>query len=681
MERIATLTLLRWRRSTVPKLPMLRRLLILLALLTAPALAEARGIDPQLIAEGPAPPGGEVELAIEMRTKPGWHGYWLNPGDAGLPMSIKWELPPGYSVGPLRYPVPTRLTVAGIMNYVFEHDYAVLVRLKVPKDAAGVAPIRASANWLACTDKVCVPESGTMALNLPVGTDQPQNRARFDQWRRALPRPLVTPARFEIAGDKLRVAVPLPRTVAVEEPYLFPATDGPVDYAGKQHFRRLGDLLIAELPRRSGEPKTFAGVLALRDGRGLEVSAVPGEVPEGGREIGETGSNAVLWAVLGAIAGGLLLNLMPCVFPILALKTLHLAKGGGNEREARSDALQYLAGAVIGTGVLGAALLAIRAAGTEAGWAFQLQDPRTIVVLLLLTTAITLNLLRVFEIPAVVTSGLPSGSFGAGALAAFVATPCAGPFLGTALGAALLLPPAGSVAVFAALGLGLGLPFVLIAFIPALRRRLPKPGPWMATLQSILAIPMGLTALACLWLLWRLGGGTALQVGIAAATLIGLMLYGAGLLQRQGKQTGYVATLVAVVVAGVAVAFIPQHPTAESRKIEGAERWSERDVEASLGRGQAAFVYFTADWCLTCKANEIAAIDREEVQRSFDAANIAVFAGDWTDGDPEITRFLEGHGRAGVPLYLWYEPGQGAEELPQILTPSMLISRAQQPRR
>ena len=291
-------------------------------------------------------------------------------------------------------------------------------------------------------------------------------------------------------------------------------------------------------------------MLSLGDGRGLEFHAVRGASAQRRATIGETGTEAILWAVLGAIAGGLLLNLMPCVFPILALKALHLAKSGGDEREARRDALAYAAGAIVGTGALGRALLAIRAGGSEAGWAFQLQDPRTILVLLLLATAITLNLLGLFEVPAVAASALSQQAASAtGALAAFVATPCAGPFLGAALGTALLLPAAGSVAVFAALGLGLALPFLLVAFVPALRRRLPKPGPWMARLQRILAIPMALTAVACLWLLWRLGGAMALQVGLVAAIVFALMLVGAGLMQRKGKQTGYAATLAAVAVA------------------------------------------------------------------------------------------------------------------------------------
>jgi len=659
---------------------MLRRFLILIALLLAPALAQARGIEPELVAEGPAPPGGEVELAIHMRTNPGWHGYWLNPGDAGLPMDVKWQLPPGFSVGSLRYPVPTRLTVAGIMNYVYETDYAVLVRLKVPPGAAGTVPIRAEAHWLACTDTICVPEQGELALDLPVGRGTPQ-RAQFDEWRRALPQPLASPARFEAAGDTLRVAIPLPRDVAVEEPYLFPAEDGPVDYAGKQHFRRLGDLLIAELPRRNGEPKTLSGVLAFGDGRGLEIRAAPGDVPEGGRAVGETGSNAVLWAILGAIAGGVLLNLMPCVFPILALKALHLARSGGEEREARHDALAYTAGAVVGTGALGLALLAIRAAGAEVGWAFQLQDPRTIMLLLLLAVAITANLLRLFELPVLGGRAQPAGSFGTGALAAFVATPCAGPFLGAALGTALLLPLAGSVAVFAALGLGLALPFVLVAFVPPLRAKLPKPGPWMIKLQRILAVPMALTALACLWLLYRLAGADAALGGLlwSVALIAVLIVFGRG--QRGGRTLGALVAGVALMVATFAVITAPTPQTSGTRAVAGAEAWSEARVASYVQQGKPAFVYFTADWCLTCKANEIAAIDRDEVRAAFKSAGVKVLAGDWTNGDPEITRFLETRGRAGVPLYLWYEPGGEVEELPQILTPSILIDRARRPRR
>ena len=658
---------------------MIRRLLILLALLIAPALTQARGIEPRLVAEGPAQPGGEVELALHMRTNPGWHGYWQNPGDAGLPMSIEWKLPPGFSVGPLRYPVPSRLTVAGLMNYVYERDYAVLVRLKVPADASGTIPIRADARWLACTDKICVPEQGQLSLDLPVGSGSPQ-RGQFDAWRRALPQPLATPGRFAVDGSTLHVAVPLPASVSVEEPYLFPITDGAVDYEAPQSFRRAGDWLVADLALKK-PPTAFEGVIALGEGRGLEFRATPGAVPQGGAPVRGIAANAILWAVLGAIAGGILLNLMPCVFPILALKALHVSKAGESAKQARGDALAYTAGAIVGTGALGAVLLAIRAAGAEAGWAFQLQDPRTIMLLLLLATAITANLLGLFELPVLGGSAQPAGSFGTGALAAFVATPCAGPFLGAALGTALLLPPAGSIAVFAALGLGLALPFLAVAFIPALRTKLPKPGPWMDRLKRFLAIPMAASAVAALWLLYRQTGSIGIVAGLSAAAVLVCALIPIGLRQRAGE-FGPVAPLsTTFIIVIAAVAWAPSSLPATTRAIQGAEVWSESRVTADISNSRPVFVYFTADWCLTCKVNEAAAIDRAEVRAAFKAANVDVLAGDWTNGDPAITRFLEARGRAGVPLYLWYAPGKPVEELPQVLTPSMLISRAQAVRR
>jgi DsbC/DsbD-like thiol-disulfide interchange protein/cytochrome c biogenesis protein CcdA len=655
---------------------MLRRLIILFALLFLPALAQAQNITPELVAEGPAPPGGEVELAIRMHPAPGWHGFWLNPADAGLPMDVQWQLPSGFAAGPLRYPVPTRLLVAGLMNYVYERDYALLVRLKVPANARGTMPVRAQARWLACTDKICVPEQGVLSIDLPVGSGTPR-QAQFDQWRRALPRPLAAVGHFAAAGGQLRVAIPLPASVKVERPYVFPATDGVVDYDAKQEFRRVGDTLVAELDAKGATPSQFHGVLALGDDEGLEFSAMPGPVPEGGTRLGELGSAALLAAILGALIGGVLLNLMPCVFPILALKALHLSRAADGPREARSDALAYAAGAVLGTGALGVALLAIRAAGSEAGWAFQLQDPRTIMLLLLLAVAITANLLGLFELPVLGGNARPAGSFGTGALAAFVATPCAGPFLGAALGAALLLPLAGSVLVFAALGLGLALPFMAVAFIPRLRAMLPRPGPWMQRLQRFLAIPMAATAVACLWLLSRQGGHSALLFGSFATAALILCLYFAGRIQRRGRSRAAIfPALLALVVIVAAVARVPATPAARLAAPAGAEVWSEPKTGRYLAEGHPVFVYFTADWCLTCKANEAAAIDRGEVRDAFRNGGVKVLAGDWTSGDPAITRFLEAHGRAGVPYYLWYAPGKPPEELPQLLTPAMLTSRA-----
>ena len=655
---------------------MLRWLSLLALLITAPLAAQPippRGqtaIVPELVVDARAVPGGETDLAILMHTTPGWHGYWFNPGDAGKPMSVEWTLPPGWSVGPMRYPVPSKLLIADIPNYVYEKDYAVLLRLTAPTGATGTQRISARMNWLACTVEICVPEKGEVSLDVATG-GAARPDPRFDDWRRALPRPLAATAQFALTAKTLRLAIPIPATASIGTPYFFPATDGPIDYAAPQMFKRQGDTLIAELQRRRGAPTTLGGVLSFGDGRGLEIRAVPGMVPSGAGP----GINAVLLAILGALVGGMLLNLMPCVFPILALKALHLAKSGGGKR----DSLAYAAGAVAGTSALGIALLAIRASGTAAGWAFQLQDPRTILILVLLATAITLNLLRVFELPVIGSEQNPTGSFGTGALAAFVATPCAGPFLGAALGTALLLPAAGSIAVFAALGLGLALPFIAIAFIPALRSKLPKPGAWMATFQRFLAIPMALAAAACLWLLWRQGGPVALGIGSAAVIGLGLLLFGLGQRQRHGQSVRW-GIPAALMLAGISLWSLSLQPAVARSRISGTP-WSEAAVAGAQAAGHPVFVDFTADWCLTCKVNEAGAIDRDSVRSAFRKAGVVELVGDWTNGDPAITRLLESRGRAGVPLYLWYEPGNAEpEELPQVLTQAMLSERALRPR-
>ena len=666
----------------------MRRLLILfLLMLAAPAAAQfdriggeqplrGNAIQPELVVDSGAVPGGATDLAILMHTKPGWHGYWLNPGDAGLPMKVEWHLPPGWSVGPLRYPVPSRLLVSGIVNYVYEKDYAVLTRLKAPAGATGSHKISATMRWLACTERVCVPEQGEVQLVVPVGGDVPRD-PRFNEWRQALPRPLASLAAFQSTGDIYRVAIPLPRSVELTDPYIFPIDEGLIDYEAPQEFFRDGDRIVAHLKSAPGDPREFRGVLATGDGSGFEFRAVRRPVGSSGTPIGGDGTNALLWAVLGAIAGGILLNLMPCVFPILAIKALHLARAGGGEREARREALAYAAGAIVGTAGLGGALLLLRAGGSAAGWAFQLQDPRTTLLLLLLAVAITLNLVRLFELPVLAGETAPAGSFGTGALAAFVATPCSGPFMGAALGAALLLPLEGSVTVFAALGLGLALPFVLIAFVPGLRRRLPAPGTWMVRLQRFLAVPMAATAVACLWLLYRQAGREALMVGIAAAILLVLVLLLFGMRQRGGKIGWPVALAGSVLIAGAGVAMLPEAGRGPAHVPAGVAKWSIEVLEKARASNKPVFVYFTADWCLTCKANEAAAIDRSEVARAFRKHNVVVLAGDWTNGDPAIGRFLESRGRAGVPLYLWYDPGSAEpEELPQLLTPSMLIDRA-----
>nr|WP_294168433.1 protein-disulfide reductase DsbD domain-containing protein [uncultured Sphingomonas sp.] len=648
-----------------------------------------------LIAESSAvAPGGTVTLALVMKPAKGWHGYWKNPGDSGIETQIAWDLPHGLTAGPIQYPVPGRLIVGGLMNYVYEGDYAQLIDVHVPADVApGTAlPLRARVDYLACTDEVCVPETAKVAVGLRAGVPGgPQaSSPTFDRFRQALPKPLGSEGRFERAGNRFRLAVPLPAAVEPAEPYFFPLTDGALAYAADQSFSRSGDTLIVETdaPSNAASLPAVEGVLRLSDGNGLWLTAVPGRVPPAGEALGTeiqqspVSLPAVLAALLGALVGGLLLNVMPCVFPILSLKALSLAKSGGDEGTARREAIAYTSGAMLICLALGAVLLGLRAGGSAAGWAFQLQDPRVILLLLLLVTAIALNLAGLFELPALdvgdrlARRGGHQGAFWTGALAAFVATPCTGPFMGAALGAALVLPTAAALAVFAGLGLGLALPFLALGFIPALRRRLPRPGPWMARLRRILSIPMFLTALGLAWILGRQAGIDGMALGLAITMVVALTLWWIG--HRQGQRSAWLPLAPAALAVVAALILFPAAangpPTSSAQTALDSEPFTEARLAQLQQERRPIFVYFTADWCITCKVNEKGALERAQVAEAFAARQVAVLVGDWTRGDAAIGRFLEKHGRSGVPLYLYYAPGKPVETLPQVLTPSRLVS-------
>lgn len=629
----------------------------------------------RLVADSDAPRAGQaVTLAIDTRPEKGWHGYWRNPGDAGFAPSFAWTLPKGARVdAEPQWPVPTTLLIAGLMNYVYEAPYAPLVTLHVPEGLAKgtTLPIRLAINYLVCTDTICVPEAQDLSLDLTVGDGASAHAADFDRWRAAVPKPLDAAGTYQIKDGKLVIAVPLPAAAKVADPAFFPFGPDMVRYAAPQTVTRDGDrLLIAT----EGAPKgPIAGVLRIGTDLGLTIKAQAGTVA---LPTDRSGWQAALLAFAGAVLGGLILNVMPCVFPILSLKALHLARGGGgSERTARVDALGYALGAILMCVALGALILALRAGGSAVGWAFQLQDPRIVVLLIALTFAITLNLAGRFEVPvpAFASHGGAAGSVATGALAAFVATPCSGPFMGAALGAALVLPWPAALAVFAGLGLGLALPFLAIGFVPALRRRLPRPGLWMERFRRILAVPMALTVLALLWLAWRQAGTTGLIVGVATLVATGLLLTLGGRRQRRGAGFGW-AVALAVLLVPTALAATLTGGAARPAKVDG-DAFSEARLAALRKDGRPVFAYFTADWCLSCKVNEASSIDTAATRAAFARNKVAVLVGDWTDGDPAVGRFIQSHNRAGVPLYLYYAPGAAEPKvLPQVLTPGMLAA-------
>jgi len=670
-------------------------LLALTLIALSPAHAQSTHIQPKLVAESAAPaPGSGTTLALTMAPEKTWHGYWVNGGDAGFGLSVEWNAPEGVTIAPFRYPVPDALILFGMMNHVYEHPYALLAEVRVDKSVAAGTDLTLSgvANWLACTDKVCVPEKAVISVALKAGDGKiaPAERTRFDRWRALLPQPLDRHGTWEKRGDMVRFAIPLPASTAIDAPHLFVETQDVVDYAAPQSFSRNGDQIIVETRAKGEKTGPVSALLKLGGGRGLSLTLDPGAVPAAGEAIaGKAGGidMGLFWTALGgAILGGLILNLMPCVFPILSLKALSLARSGSDARSAKVEALAYTAGAIVTALLLGGVLLALRAAGEQVGWAFQLQHPLSVLVLLILALAITLNLLGTYELPsfgggqALVDKGGAAGGFWTGALAAFVATPCSGPLLGAALGATLVLPAWAALPIFGGLGLGLALPFLAVGFVPALRNRLPKPGPWMATFRRWMALPMALTALALAWLLWRQTDGAAWHYWVGAISMMLLIATQIGAQQRGGGDRRLIVAGAGLLLALFMVQMIGKlddyKATAAVASANG-DTFSPDALAKARTTGKPVFVYFTADWCLSCKANEAGAINREAVQTVFAKSGVVTLVGDWTNGDPVITRTLAEHGRNSVPLYLWYAPGAAKPEiLPQILTPGMLTEKA-----
>ncbi len=651
----------------------------------------------ELIADGAPQSGSEWMLALHFTPRSAeWHGYWSNPGDAGLGMVLDWDLPNGWTAGEPLYPVPQRLVIGGLMNHVYEGPYTVLVPVTVPKGAK-LAPVAVTADYLACTDKICVPQRARLVLN----PAKVQRDSRFDGWRAQVAPLLGSAAGFEISGNHLRIGIPLPAAVTLNKPHVFVSEREMgdwhnVNYAAAQTFIREGDMLVAEIPLVStgavpglaapAAPGSVSGIVSFDGAQGVRFTADPADVPlEGVAPLVGQGDAMPPLALLllAALAGGLLLNIMPCVFPILSLKALALARAGGDERAARRDAVAYTGGVVLACMALGALLLVLRAGGEQVGWAFQLQEPGVVVALLLLAVGITANFLGLFDLPGLAVSGQINdggsgggSSFVTGLLAAFVATPCTGPFMAAALGAALLLPVTEAMLLFLALGLGLALPFLLLGFVPALRRILPRPGPWMETFRRWMALPMALTALALIWLIWRVGGAGFLLFAIGLAVLLLVLLIWVGRRQRVGKW-GWLGLLTGV--AGIAVLGAFTMPQPAPRAAQAADSmlnpqpFSETALAKARGSGRPVFVWFTADWCVSCKVNERVAIERESTREAFEKADVITLRGDWTLRDAEIARFLASQGAAGVPLYLWYPADGGpARQLPQILTPQLL---------
>lgn len=669
----------------------------------------------QLVAEGPAVPGQPLWVAMDQTLQDGWHTYWINPGDSGLPTEVTWTLPAGWSAGPLTFPAPHRFTTGPLVNYGYEKATRILARLDVPADAkpGETVTLTAAANWLICAD-VCVPEDATLTLDVPVaasGTADPAVASLFAEARAALPVP--SPYAASVSSTKtavtLRLAAPGLTEAQVKDAYFFAENPDLVEAGAPQPLSVTKDGLTLTLkPTGRAKPGPVNGILEVTElvngqptTQALAI-ALPAEgaaaTPAGGTAAPATSADGAalpLWqAVLFACLGGMVLNLMPCVFPVLSMKAMALVRHQG--AHARLHGLVYTAGVLACFAAIAIVLMALRAGGQEIGWGFQLQSPLVVAVLAYVMLLLGLSMSGVFTVGDQFMGagqGLTQGdgyaaSFFTGVLASVVATPCTAPFMGAAVGYALVQPWYVALAVFLALGFGMALPFLALACSPWLLRHLPKPGAWMERLKQVLAFPLYGSAA---WLVWvfavQVGapGMTGILVGLVlvgfAAWLYGVTHYSEGWARRGGAVAALLALGLAVAAVvpqaggGVASAASAGGPSGKAVAMtDGFEAFSPATLDKLRADGRPVLVDFTAAWCITCLVNERVALSSDTVHAAFKAHNVALLKGDWTNRDAEITRVLQAHGRSGVPLYLFYRPGQAeADVWPQILTEAQVL--------
>ncbi len=659
-------------------------------------------------------PGQSFWVALEFDIREGWHTYWRNPGDSGQATKLVWQLPPGFTAGDIVWSTPHRFEIPPLVNYGYAKHAVHLVNITAPKDLKPGTPVllSAKATWLVCSD-VCIPEDANLQLTLPVngqaGVADPADAALFTEARSELPSPQPAVTRARIKGDRLVIALgkewgaTLPQIKSLA---FFPYDDGGIEYAAPQTLTRTPDGVELAMKLGYQPPKagSVRGVLLATEQNGSDSVTVPMEIsadftaaagPKTAPAGGESETSLPILLLL-AVLGGLILNLMPCVFPVLSIKAMGLVEQAKKHPTVvRTKGVVFAAGVIGSMLCLAAALLALRAGGEQIGWGFQLQSPLFVTLMVYLLLAVGMNLSGVFEVGgtlAGIGDGLTQGegyraSFFTGVLTTLVATPCTAPFMAAAVGAALTRPPLVALCIFAALGFGLALPYLLLSFAPWLRRALPKPGAWMDTLKQVFAFPIYASAAWLLWVLAQEASSIGLGAALAGAILIALAAWS----YQKSKSSSPRGRVAAVVTATLAVLLAILLPVrfadvaAASSSVPGGvpavDAWQPYDaaqVAKLSAAGRPLLVNFTASWCLTCLVNERNAFADSAVQEVFRNKGVTLMKGDWTNRDPAITRALAAFGRAGVPLYVVYNSKPGSPEpviLPQLLTAS-IVQRA-----
>ncbi|UCH48509.1 MAG: thioredoxin family protein [Betaproteobacteria bacterium] len=695
--------------------------LVLTGLVSLPAAANPvrrDHIDVELIpASTSIEPGSVLTVALRLNPDEHWHTYWKNPGDSGLATQITWELPEGFKAGPIQWPTPTRIDVGPLANYGYDGEVLLLTDIEVPRSLPASVPIRASAFWLVC-EEICIPGDADLALTLPAGPPAPHPlwSDRIEQVRAALPSSIDgLDVRAQLAGGQEWI-LSLPRSAMPHSGKLefFPDEEGWIEYAapqqtytadGKVHLRfaaaaavsqrqgPLTGLLVADPAFAGGQN---AAVISSPVTVSESVPAPPPAAPAPAQS-----QLTLIVALAFAFVGGAILNLMPCVFPVVGIKVLTFVENSRSSAASlRGHGLLFGLGVLVCFWLIAGILLALRAGGATLGWGFQLQSPLVVSALALLFFVLALNMSGVFELGAraqqlagsVRAQSGYADAFLSGVIATLVATPCTAPFMGAALGFAITQSATVAMTVFTALALGMAAPYVVLSFSPKLVGRLPKPGPWMETLKQILAFPLYLTAVWLIWVLGRQVGVDAIARLLVGMTFIGAGFWAFGRWQSVATSRVRAAARVAaiVLVIGGAVFAWPQadatnqaKPSSLATNIGEWQPWSPEAVVAANQEGRTVFVDFTAAWCVTCQFNKRVVLNKESVQTRFREKGVITMVADWTNRDPQISAALDSLGRSGVPVYVFYAPDSRAPILlPELLTESLVlngIDKATQP--
>ena len=680
---------------------------------TGKAVVTTAQVRAELLAHAPdgADPGKTVWLGLQLSHQPDWHTYWKNSGDSGLPTTLQWTLPAGVTAGEIAWPLPKKIPIGNLANYGYDGTVLLPVPLTItsafkPALAESQIEVKLKANWLVCR-KECIPEEGEFALKIPIKGSTAANSAAFAAAFSAQPLALIgaatgdpTDSSVQIEGNAIKLVVSgLPVALRGKTLDFFPETPEVIETAAKWTQSWDGGVWRAQVPlsaERGNSPTVMPVVLAA-EGRAyraelkvlgnwpLSAAHDAAVLPAPGAPATAVAPSITLYAaLLGALLGGLILNLMPCVFPVLAIKVMSFARHAKDRRGHRISGWAYSAGVVISFLALGALMLGLRSAGEQLGWGFQLQSPTVVAALAVLFTVMGLNLAGLFEFGQVLPDRVRTlearnpavNAFLSGVLAVAIASPCTAPFMGASLGLALALPALQALLIFAAIGVGMALPYLAVSLLPAVAHLLPRPGVWMDVFRRAMAFPMFATVV---WLVWVLGQQSGIDgVGALLALLVALsaVLWSLGLSGRSRIVVAAISIAICVVLTGAVgrLVFKAAEPIAATSTADRWQPWAPGRVEQALADGTPVFVDFTAAWCVTCQYNKKTTLVNADVLADLQAKKVSLLRADWTRRDPGITAALAQLGRNGVPVYVIYKSGKAPVILSEILSVQELRS-------